>query len=102
MRRYISICFLWAISIALWGQSNVGYGGDYDPANPENPKEPSVTMKYHLKVTAGKGGSANIESSAREFTAGTSVYLYAMSTNRSTSHFCRIVKSNIIFLPKNY
>ncbi len=77
MRRYISICFLWAISIALWGQSNGGYGGDYDPANPENPKEPSVTMKYHFKVTAGKGGSANIESSAREFTAGTSVYLYA-------------------------
>ena len=33
MKKFLSICFLWAISIALWGQTNGNYGGDFNPDN---------------------------------------------------------------------
>ena len=77
MKKYISICFLWAFSLALWGQSNGGYGGDFNPDSPANPQEPSVTMKYDFKVTAGKGGYVNQYPSGSQFSKGTQIQLDA-------------------------
>ena len=77
MRKMISICFLWAFSLALWGQSNGGYGGDYNPTNPDNPQEPSTIIKYDLSVTAGRGGSVYISPSESQFVAGANIYLSA-------------------------
>lgn len=77
MKKILSFCFLWAISLALWGQSNGGYGGDFDPTNPENPREPSEIMKYELRLTADKGGSVNCNPSGNQLVAGTNIYLNA-------------------------
>ena len=95
MKKILSICFLWAFSLTLWGQSNGGYGGDFNPTNPGNPQEPSTIMKYKLMVTSGKGGYANCESSSNEFVAGTSVYLYA-NPNSGYKFKCWIQDGNII------
>ena len=77
MKKFISICFLWAFTLALWGQNNGGYGGDFNPSNPPNPQEPSAVMKYDLKLTANKGGSVYTSPSGTQFVAGANVYLRA-------------------------
>ena len=77
MKKILSICFLWAFSFALWGQSNGGYGGDFNPTNPGNPQEPSVTVKYDFKVTAGKGGYVSHYPSEAKFTKDTQIQLNA-------------------------
>lgn len=77
MRRYISICFLWMFCMTLWGQSNNGYGGKFDPVNPDNPSGGIYIQKYELKVTANKGGSVDRSPSETSYAAGTSIYLYA-------------------------
>ena len=77
MKKILSICLLWAISIALWGQTKGNYGGGFNPDNPSNPQEPSVTMKYDFKVTAGKGGSVSQHPSGSQFTKGTQIQLNA-------------------------
>ena len=77
MKKILSICFLWAFSFALWGQSKGGYGGDFNPTNPGNPQEPSVTVKYDFKVTAGKGGYVSHYPSEAKFTKDTQIQLNA-------------------------
>ena len=38
MKRFFSICFLWACCFTLWGQSaGDEYGGDYNPTHPDDP-----------------------------------------------------------------
>ena len=63
--------------MTLWGQSNGGYGGGFNPANPANPSGGDTTRKYELKVTAGEGGSVSHSPSGTSFTAGTNIYLSA-------------------------
>ena len=64
------------MSIALWGQT-YGYGGDFNPDSPDNPKEPSATYKYDLKLTTDGGGYVNSSPSGTQFVAGTEIYLNA-------------------------
>ena len=77
MKRYITICFLWACFVVLWGQTNGNYGGSYDPVNPGNPSEPSLTMKFDFKATATRGGSVSYSPSGTEFVSGTYISLNA-------------------------
>lgn len=81
MKKLISICFLWAISLALWGQTNGKYDEGFNPANPGNPQEPTVTMKYDFKVTSGNGGYANQYPSGSKFVKGTQIQLNANPYN---------------------
>ena len=61
----------------MWGQSNKGYGGSFDPVNPDNPVSGTIVRKYELKVTADNGGSVDRSPWEQSYTAGSSVYLYA-------------------------
>ena len=61
----------------LWGQSNNGYGGSFDPVNPDNPISGTITRKYELKLTTVGGGSISKDLSGNSFSAGTSIYLNA-------------------------
>ena len=77
MKRYITICLLWACFAALWGQTNGNYGGSYDPVNPGNPSEPSLTMKFDFKATTTRGGNVSYSPSGTEFVSGTYISLNA-------------------------
>ena len=61
----------------LWGQSNNGYGGSFNPVNPDNPISGTITRKYEFKLTAGSGGYVSQSPSESSFSAGTSIYLNA-------------------------
>ena len=95
MKKILSICFLWAISCALWGQTRSGYGGDFNPNSPDNPKEPGLTLKYDFKVTAEKGGYVNCDPSGSQFTAGTNIYLNA-NPNTGYQFKCWMEKDSVI------
>lgn len=95
MKKILSICFLWAISCALWGQTRSGYGGDFNPDSPDNPKEPGLTLKYDFKVTAEKGGYVNCDPSGSQFTAGTNIYLNA-NPNVGYQFKCWMEKDSVI------
>ena len=95
MKKILSICFLWAISCALWGQTRSGYGGDFNPDSPDNPKEPGLTLKYDFKVTAEKGGYVNCDPSGSQFTAGTNIYLNA-NPNTGYQFKCWMEKDSVI------
>ena len=95
MKKILSICFLWAISCALWGQTRSGYGGDFNPNSPDNPKEPGLTLKYDFKVTAEKGGYVNCDPSGAQFTAGTNIYLNA-NPNTGYQFKCWMEKDSVI------
>ncbi len=79
MRKYISLCFLWMLCATLWGQSNKGYGGNFDPVNPDNPVSGTIVRSYELKVIAGNGGW--VDHSGGNYAAGSNVYLYASPNN---------------------
>ena len=79
MKRFLSICFLWACCFMLWGQSaGDGYGGDYNPTHPDDPAGPTLgPTTYSLTLVATEGGTVSQGTSGSEFAEGTRIWLYA-------------------------
>ena len=82
MKRILSICLLWIGCLTLWGQSSGGgYGGDYNPSNPNHPNIPP--SKYRLTVIATEGGRVDPNDIVNErYTEGTSIYLRAYKDSK--------------------
>ena len=79
MKRFLSICFLWACCFTLWGQSaGDEYGGDYNPTHPDDPAGPTLgPTTYSLTLVATEGGTVSQGTSGSEFAEGTRIWLYA-------------------------
>lgn len=81
MKRILSICILWIGCFTLWGQSSGGgYGGDYNPANPDDPSMPPT--KYRLTVIATAGGTVEPNLENERYEAGSSVRVYAYNQSK--------------------
>ena len=85
MKRFLSICFLWACCFTLWGQSaGDEYGGDY------NPDDPAVIpiKKYTLTLLANEGGTVDNNEGRDKFVEGTRFVIRAFpSTNYKFVHW---------------
>ncbi len=79
MKRFFSICILWACCFTLWGQSaGDEYGGDYNPTYPDDPAGPTLgPTTYSLTLVATEGGTVSQGTSGSEFAEGTRIWLYA-------------------------
>ncbi len=76
MKRYLSVCLLWACFLALWGQSaGDGYGDTNAPSNPGNPNVPEVKYTFTLKAT--EGGTVSQSPSGNRHVPGTRIYVSA-------------------------
>ena len=81
MKRILSICILWIGCFTLWGQSSGGgYGGDYNPANPDDPSMPPT--KYRLTVIATAGGTVEPNLENERYEAGSRVRVYAYNQSK--------------------
>ena len=81
MKRILSICILWIGCFTLWGQSSGGgYGGDYNPANPDDPSMPPT--KYRLTVIATEGGTVEPNLENERYEAGSNVRVYAYNQSK--------------------
>ena len=81
MKRILSICLLWIGCLTLWGQSSGGgYGGDYNPSNPNHPSIPP--SKYRFTVIATEGGRLETNIENERYTEGTSMYLRAYKESK--------------------
>ena len=81
MKRILSICLLWIGCLTLWGQSSgAGYGGNYDPSNPDDPN--MQPAKYRLTVTATEGGTVNPNIANERYAANTGMWLQANSQSK--------------------